>query len=185
MRRLRRSAHAFSLRRPAGAAHEIHTPNGIRKGWNPLSGVQSHLVLHRMKGGRIYASMHKNARKGLTSRTECDMMKRGEIYWADLNPVVGSEQGGIRPVIIVQNDIGNRHSTTVIVAAITSSGKKAYLPVHVPITAEESGLARDSVVLLEQLRTLEKSRLMGFLGRLKAEAMARIDRALALSLGTG
>ncbi len=113
------------------------------------------------------------------------MMKRGEIYWADLNPVVGSEQGGIRPVIIVQNDIGNRHSTTVIVAAITSSGKKAYLPVHVPITAEESGLARDSVVLLEQLRTLEKSRLMGFLGRLKAEAMARIDRALALSLGTG
>lgn len=113
------------------------------------------------------------------------MMKRGEIYWADLNPVVGSEQGGIRPVVIVQNDRGNRHSTTVIVAAVTSSDKKAYLPVHVPITAEESGLARDSVVLLEQLRTLEKSRLMGFLGRLKTEAMARIDRALALSLGTG
>lgn len=113
------------------------------------------------------------------------MMKRGEIYWADLNPVVGSEQGGIRPVVIVQNDIGNRHSTTVIVAAITSSGKKAHLPVHVAISAEESGLARDSVVLLEQLRTLEKSRLMGYLGRLRAEAMGRIDKALALSLGTG
>ncbi len=113
------------------------------------------------------------------------MMKRGEIYWANLNPVVGSEQGGIRPVVIVQNDIGNRHSTTVIVAAMTSSGKKAGLPVHVRVTAEESGLARDSVVLLEQLRTLEKSRLMGYLGRLTGQAMARIDKALSLSLGTG
>lgn len=129
--------------------------------------------------------MHKKSRKGLTSWTECDMMKRGEIYRADLNPVVGSEQGGIRPVVIVQNDIGNKHSTTVIVAAITSSGKKAHLPVHVPITAEESGLLRDSVVLLEQVRTLEKSRLTKYLGRLSGDAMRRIDKALALSLGTG
>lgn len=113
------------------------------------------------------------------------MMRRGEIYRADLDPVVGSEQGGIRPVIIIQNDIGNKHSTTVIVAAITSSGKKANLPVHVAITAEESGLARDSVVLLEQLRTLEKTRLTKRLGCLSRSAMKRIDKALALSLGTG
>jgi len=111
-------------------------------------------------------------------------MKRGEIYWADLNPVVGSEQGGIRPVVIVQNDIGNQHSTTVIVAAVTTKSKKVYLPVHVAITAEESGLNRDSVVLLEQLRTLEKSRLTRYLGCLNGDAMRRIDRALALSLGT-
>lgn len=113
------------------------------------------------------------------------MMKRGEIYRANLDPVVGSEQGGIRPVVIIQNDIGNRHSTTVIVAAITSSAKKAHLPVHVPITAEESGLARDSVVLLEQVRTLEKTRLTKRLGCLNQAVMQRIDRALALSLGTG
>lgn len=113
------------------------------------------------------------------------MMRRGEIYRADLDPVVGSEQGGIRPVIIIQNDIGNKHSTTVIVAAITSSGKKANLPVHVAITAEESGLTRDSVVLLEQLRTLEKTRLTKRLGCLSRSAMKRIDKALALSLGTG
>jgi len=115
---------------------------------------------------------------------ECDIMKRGEIYRADLDPVVGSEQGGIRPVVIIQNDIGNLHSTTVIVAAVTTRSKKANLPVHVAITAEESGLNRDSVVLLEQLRTLEKSRLTKYLGCLSADAMRRIDKALALSLGT-
>lgn len=113
------------------------------------------------------------------------MMRRGEIYRANLDPVVGSEQGGIRPVVIIQNDIGNRHSTTVIVAAITSSAKKTRLPVHVPITADESGLARDSVVLLEQVRTLEKTRLTKRLGCLNQAAMQRIDKALALSLGTG
>ncbi|MBQ8312557.1 MAG: type II toxin-antitoxin system PemK/MazF family toxin [Clostridia bacterium] len=115
---------------------------------------------------------------------ECDNMKRGEIYRADLDPVVGSEQGGIRPVVIIQNDIGNQHSTTVIVAAVTTRSKKANLPVHVAITAAESGLERDSVVLLEQLRTLEKSRLTKYLGCLTGEAMRRIDKALALSLGT-
>ncbi|MBE5804450.1 MAG: type II toxin-antitoxin system PemK/MazF family toxin [Clostridiales bacterium] len=116
---------------------------------------------------------------------ECDIMKRGEIYRADLDPVIGSEQGGIRPVVIIQNDIGNQHSTTVIVAAVTTRSKKANLPVHVPITAGESGLKSDSVVLLEQLRTLEKSRLTKYLGCLNRNAMRRIDKALALSLGTG
>ena len=128
--------------------------------------------------------MYKFFPQGLTSRMECDIMKRGEIYRADLDPVVGSEQGGIRPVVIIQNDTGNRHSTTVIVAAVTTSSKKPHLPVHVPITAAESGLRFDSVVLLEQLRTLDKSTLSKYLGCLEPSAMRRIDRALAISLGT-
>ena len=111
-------------------------------------------------------------------------MKRGEIYRADLDPVIGSEQGGIRPVLIIQNDTGNLHSPTVIVAAITTRHKKPGLPIHVPITAQESGLRHDSVVLTEQVRTLEKSRLTKYLGSLSPEAMRRIDRALGLSLGT-
>jgi len=112
-------------------------------------------------------------------------MKRGDIYRADLDPVVGSEQGGVRPVVIIQNDIGNRHSPTVIVAAVTTKQKKANLPVHVRITAEESGLSRDSVVLTEQVRTLEKTRLSRYLGTLPESAMRRIDQALSMSLGTG
>ena len=110
-------------------------------------------------------------------------MKRGDIYRADLDPVVGSEQGGIRPVLIIQNDAGNLHSPTVIVAAITSRKKKAYMPVHVLIRAAESGLPTDSVVLTEQVRTLEKSRLSRYLGHLSEEAMARIDQALEKSIG--
>lgn len=110
-------------------------------------------------------------------------MKRGDIYRADLDPVVGSEQGGVRPVVIIQNDMGNLHSPTVIVAAVTTRSKP-HLPVHVHITAAESGLRRDSVVLLEQVRTLEKTRLTRRLGSLGEDAMRRIDRALALSLGT-
>lgn len=110
-------------------------------------------------------------------------MKRGEIYRADLDPVVGSEQGGVRPVLIIQNDTGNRHSPTVIVAAITSQGKKPYLPTHVAILPEESGLQKPSVILLEQLRTLEKSRLHKYLGRVAAPVMERVDRALGISLG--
>lgn len=110
-------------------------------------------------------------------------MKRGDIYRANLDPVVGSEQGGVRPVVIIQNDMGNRHSPTVIVAAVTTRSKPR-LPVHVYITAAESGLRRDSVVLLEQVRTLEKTRLTRRLGSLGEDAMRRIDRALALSLGT-
>ena len=112
-------------------------------------------------------------------------MRRGEIYRADLDPVVGSEQGGLRPVVIIQNETGNRHSTTVIVAAVTTRDKKSHLPVHVPITAAESGLRKDSVILTEQLRTLEKSRLTRYLGCLTPDAMRRLDRALAPSLGTG
>ena len=111
-------------------------------------------------------------------------MKRGDIYRADLDPVVGSEQGGVRPVVIIQNDMGNLHSPTVIVAAVTTRRKKPGLPVHVSITAEESGLARDSVVLTEQVRTLEKTRLTRYLGTLSDEAMRRIDHALQMSLGT-
>ena len=111
-------------------------------------------------------------------------MKRGEIYRADLDPVVGSEQGGVRPVVIIQNDTGNLYSPTVIVAAITTRRKKPGLPIHVPISAEESGLKQDSVVLTEQVRTLEKSRLTRRLGTLTPEAMKRLDHALGLSLGT-
>ena len=120
----------------------------------------------------------------LTSRTECDIMKRGDIYRANLDPVVGSEQGGVRPVVIIQNDTGNLYSPTVIVAAVTTRNKKAFLPVHVHITAEESGLNADSVVLTEQVRTLEKSRLTKYLGHLSDGAMSRIDAALLRSLGT-
>jgi mRNA interferase MazF len=111
-------------------------------------------------------------------------MKRGDIYRADLDPVIGSEQGGVRPVLIIQNDTGNLHSPTVIVAAITGRKKKPHMPVHVPITAEESGLAMDSIVLTEQVRTLEKSRLTKYLGHLADGAMARIDAALSRSIGT-
>ena len=111
-------------------------------------------------------------------------MKRGDIYRADLDPVIGSEQGGVRPVVIIQNDTGNLYSPTVIVAAITTKRKKAGLPVHVRITAEESGLQQDSVVLAEQVRTLEKTRLTRYLGTLDEKAMRRIDRALQMSLGT-
>ena len=111
------------------------------------------------------------------------MMKRGEIYRADLDPVVGSEQGGVRPVLIIQNDTGTQHSPTVIVAAITGRKKKPHMPVHVLISAEDSGRPMDSVVLTEQVRTLEKSRLTRYLGRLTEDAMARIDQALARSIG--
>ena len=103
---------------------------------------------------------------------------RGEVFYADLSPVVGSEQGGIRPVLIVQNEIGNRHSPTVIAAAITSR-----LPTHINIRAEDTGLAKDSVVLLEQIRTLDKHRLRERAGQITAEDQRRVDQALDVSLG--
>lgn len=112
-------------------------------------------------------------------------MKRGDIYRASLDPVIGSEQGGVRPVLIVQNDMGNLHSPTVIVAAITTRHKKPKLPTHVPILASECGIRHDSVVLMEQVRTLEKTRLTKYLGTVPAETMRRVDEALRLSLGTG
>ena len=110
---------------------------------------------------------------------------RGEVFYADLSPVVGSEQGGIRPVLIVQNEIGNRHSPTVIAAAITSRLDKARLPTHINIRAEDTGLAKDSVVLLEQIRTIDKKRLKERMGRLDDTSMAEIDTALSISFGLG
>ena len=111
------------------------------------------------------------------------IVKRGEIYYADLSPVVGSEQGGIRPVLIVQNDIGNRYSPTVIAAAITSRTTKNDLPTHIFVDASTCGLTRNSIVLLEQMRTLDKRRLRERMGELAPAMMLQIDRAISVSLG--
>lgn len=110
------------------------------------------------------------------------VVKRGDIFYADLSPVIGSEQGGIRPVIIMQNDIGNRYSPTVIVAAITSQINKAKLPTHVEISSEDYGLNRDSVVLLEQIRTLDKKRLKEKIGHMTDSDMVKVNKALLISL---
>ena len=111
-------------------------------------------------------------------------VKRGEIYYADLSPVVGSEQGGVRPVLIIQNDTGNRYSPTVIAAAITSQTGKARLPTHIELPVEEEcGLTKDSVVLLEQVRTLDKRRLRERMGRVDERIMEKIDTAIAVSFG--
>ncbi len=112
-------------------------------------------------------------------------VKRGDIYYADLSPVVGSEQGGLRPVLIVQNDIGNRYSPTVIAAAITSKMSKAKLPTHIDIYAEEVGLQKDSVILLEQIRTLDKRRLKEKMGHLDESMMHHVNTAIAISFGLG
>ncbi|MBE7016683.1 MAG: type II toxin-antitoxin system PemK/MazF family toxin [Ruminococcaceae bacterium] len=111
------------------------------------------------------------------------MVKRGDIYYADLSPVVGSEQGGMRPVLIVQNDTGNRHSPTVIAAAITSQMGKAKLPTHIELSAQTYGLSRDSVILLEQIRTIDKSRLRERMGKLDNDTMTKVDNAIAVSFG--
>ncbi len=110
-------------------------------------------------------------------------IKRGDIFYADLSPVVGSEQGGLRPVVIVQNDVGNKHSPTVIAAAITSKMNKARLPTHIEVIADESGLNRNSVVLLEQVRTIDKKRLREKMGHFDAGIMDRINSAIVISLG--
>ncbi len=110
------------------------------------------------------------------------MIKRGEIYYADLSPVVGSEQGGIRPVLVIQNDVGNKYSPTVIAAAITSQLGKARLPTHIELDTT-TGLPRDSVVLTEQLRTLDKQRLKDKIGALDSRAMTKVNNALMISLG--
>lgn len=111
------------------------------------------------------------------------VVKRGDLFYADLSPVVGSEQGGVRPVLVVQNDIGNKYSPTVIVAAITSQINKAKLPTHVEISASEYGLPKDSVILLEQIRTIDKRRLKEKIGYLSAETMKKVDEALEISFG--
>jgi len=108
---------------------------------------------------------------------------RGDIYFADLSPVIGSEQGGFRPVLVIQNDIGNRYSPTVIIAAITSQIEKARLPTHVELPSHLSGLEKNSVILLEQLRTIDKRRLRRRVARLDGEIMAKVDEALAISVG--
>ena len=110
-------------------------------------------------------------------------VKRGDIFYADLSPVVGSEQGGTRPVLIVQNDTGNRHSPTVIAAAITSQMGKAKLPTHITLSGPEVGLSKDSIVLLEQIRTIDKRRLKERMGRLDDAMMNRVDDAIAVSFG--
>lgn len=109
------------------------------------------------------------------------VIRRGDIFYADLRPVVGSEQGGIRPVLIVQNNTGNKHSPTVICAAITSKMNKAKLPTHVEISAKDNGITKDSVILLEQVRTIDKSRLKEKLCHLEGDIIDQIDRALAIS----
>ena len=121
-----------------------------------------------------------------TKERKSDMsVRRGDIYYADLSPVVGSEQGGLRPVLIIQNDIGNKYSPTVIAAAITSRMSKTRLPTHIDIYAEEVGLAKDSVILLEQIRTLDKRRLKEKMGHLDERKMDYVNTAIAISFGLG
>lgn len=110
-------------------------------------------------------------------------IKRGELYYADLSPVVGSEQGGVRPVLVVQNDVGNKYSPTVIAAAVTSKINKAKLPTHIELPSNMYGLQKDSVILLEQIRTLDKRRLKERIGELSETTMSRVDNAILISLG--
>lgn len=111
------------------------------------------------------------------------IVKRGDIYYADLSPVVGSEQGGVRPVLIIQNDIGNKYSPTVIATAITSQINKAKMPTHIELDANEYGLSKDSVVLAEQIRTIDKKRLKEKIGHLDDRLMTRVNEALEISFG--
>ena len=110
-------------------------------------------------------------------------VKRGDIFFADLSPVVGSEQGGVRPVLIVQNNVGNRYSPTVIAAAITSQMNKTRLPTHIAVPGQTYGLTRDSIILLEQIRTIDKRRLKEKMGRLDDQVMEKVDAALSVSFG--
>lgn len=111
------------------------------------------------------------------------IVKRGDIFYADLSPVIGSEQGGVRPVLVIQNDVGNKYSPTIIVAAITSQINKARLPTHIEINAPDYGLPKDSVVLLEQIRTIDKKRLREKIGKFDEDMMRQVDDALRISLG--
>jgi len=120
---------------------------------------------------------------GMKPYAVTDTVMRGDIYYADLSPVVGSEQGGMRPVLIVQNNVGNKHSPTVIAAAITSQLNKARLPTHIELSARVYGLSRDSVILLEQVRTIDKKRLKERIGQLDGRLMNRVNSAIAVSLG--
>ena len=110
-------------------------------------------------------------------------IRRGDIYYADLSPVIGSEQGGLRPVLIVQNDVGNKYSPTVIAAAITSKMNKTKLPTHIDVLGEDAGLARDSIILLEQIRTIDKKRLKEKMGHLDEATMINVNSAIQVSFG--
>jgi mRNA interferase MazF len=121
--------------------------------------------------------------KDFYRRVKTVIVHRGDIYYADLSPVVGSEQGGVRPVLIVQNDVGNKFSPTVIAAAITSQRDKANLPTHIEVDTGSSGLMKDSVVLLEQVRTIDKHRLKEKMGKLDENSMNRVNEALSISFG--
>lgn len=112
-------------------------------------------------------------------------IKRGDIYYADLSPVIGSEQGGLRPVLIVQNDVGNKYSPTVIAAAITSRVSKAKLPTHIDVVGDDTGLAKDSIILLEQIRTIDKKRLKEKMGHLDEGTMNSVNNAIEVSFGLG
>lgn len=114
---------------------------------------------------------------------EAENVKRGEIYYADLSPVVGSEQGGVRPVLIIQNDVGNKYSPTVIVCAITSQLAKAKLPTHIELSSQDYNLPKNSVCLLEQIRTLDKRRLQEKISYIDGQKMKEVDRAILISLG--
>lgn len=109
------------------------------------------------------------------------IVKRGDLFYADLSPVVGSEQGGIRPVLVVQNDVGNKYSPTIIAAAVTSQINKAKMPTHIEISAETYGLVKDSVILMEQIRTIDKKRLKEKIGHADEELMQRVNKALSVS----
>ena len=111
------------------------------------------------------------------------IIKRGDIFYADLSPVIGSEQGGVRPILIVQNDVGNKYSPTVIAAAVTSQINKAKLPTHIEIDSKEYGLTKDSVILLEQIRTIDKRRLREKIGHLDSERMKSVNEAIFVSFG--
>ena len=130
--------------------------------------------IHTLKMGRMSVTLKNGVYEML--------IRRGDIYYADLRPVVGSEQGGVRPVLIIQNDVGNRHSPTVICAAITSRMNKAKLPTHVEIDAKRYRIVKDSVVLLEQIRTIDKQRLKDYVCRVDKELMRKVDEALCVSL---
>lgn len=111
------------------------------------------------------------------------MVKRGDVFYADLSPAVGSEQGGVRPVLVVQNDVGNKYSPTIVISAITSQINKAKLPIHIEIDATEFGLNKDSVVLLEQIRTIDKKRLRDKIGHFNEELMDKVNQGLLISFG--
>lgn len=111
------------------------------------------------------------------------IVKRGDIYYADLSPVIGSEQGGVRPILVIQNNVGNKYSPTIIVAAITSQINKAKLPTHVEITGNDFGLPKDSVLLMEQIRTIDKKRLREKIGKFDEDMMKKVDLALKTSVG--